>query len=152
MPDDDDRTTAVGLFNFAHSYWRSAATLRAHPAKATHPEDPAWFLYCHAIELYLKAFLRSRDVSVMALRRDYGHNVNRLAADARERGLCFDNEDHEVVKLMMEMDVLTVRYIRRGAFTRPTLDALDRTCASFHGSIATALRCNGHRIRDYPLE
>ncbi len=61
-----DRTSAVGLFNFGRSYWRSAEQLRtAPPADVTHPDSPITFLLCHAIELYLKAYLRGagRDVA-----------------------------------------------------------------------------------------
>jgi len=35
MSDEDARTTAFGLFNFAHSYWRSAAALQTLKVKAT---------------------------------------------------------------------------------------------------------------------
>ena len=53
---DDDRTTPLGLFNFARSYWQSGVLLHDANAKVTHPDDT--LLLAHAIELYLKAFLR----------------------------------------------------------------------------------------------
>ena len=56
--DDDERTNAIGLFNTARSYWRSAEHLNAAGVKVTHPEAPVTFLFCHAIELYLKSYLR----------------------------------------------------------------------------------------------
>jgi hypothetical protein len=52
--DDDERTNAVGLFNTARSYWRSAVYLAAAELPVTHPRAPVTFLFCHAIELYLK--------------------------------------------------------------------------------------------------
>jgi hypothetical protein len=38
-----------------------------HGLRATHPESPAMFLYYHAIELYLKSFLRFHGVSAKRL-------------------------------------------------------------------------------------
>ena len=58
--DDDERTNAVGLFNTARSYWRSAEYLNVANLSVTHPQAPVTFLFCHAIELYLKAYLRGR--------------------------------------------------------------------------------------------
>jgi hypothetical protein len=49
------------------------------------------------------------------------------------------------------MGITTVRYIRRGPFTRPSLGGLDRTCKSFHQSIRDLLKTKGHRIRRYAL-
>jgi hypothetical protein len=63
---DDDRTTPLGLFNYARSYWQSAVLLHDARARVTHPDAPVTLLLAHAIELYLKAFLRLRG---LALRR-----------------------------------------------------------------------------------
>jgi hypothetical protein len=147
--DEDDRTTGFGLFNFAHSYWRSAAVLQTFKVKATHPHDPIWFLYCHAVELFLKAFLRAHGASVKELRNKYGHNIFRLAEAAEKAGLHFDDEDREVTTLMDQMGT-TLRYIRKGGFSRPTLEALDRTCKSFHESVADLLKSQGQNVRYYP--
>ena len=49
--DDDERTNALGLFNTARSYWRSAEHLSAAGLEVTHPRAPVTFLFCHAIEL-----------------------------------------------------------------------------------------------------
>jgi hypothetical protein len=148
---DDERTTAYGLYCFGHSYWRSAAALRKIDVRATHPDDPVWFLYCHAVELFLKAYLRAEGASVNDLRRRYGHGIVRLAKIAEEKGLHFDDEDHQVVTAIEQMGITTVRYIRRGPFTRPSLGGLDRTCKSFHQSIRYLLKTKGHRIRRYAL-
>ena len=57
---DDDRSTPLGLFNYARSYWQSGVLLHHARAKTTHPDAPVTLLLAHAIELYLKAFLRLR--------------------------------------------------------------------------------------------
>ena len=65
---DDDRTTPLGLFNYARSYWQSAVLLHHARAKVTHPDAPVTLLLAHAIELYLKAFLRLRGVGIEQVR------------------------------------------------------------------------------------
>jgi hypothetical protein len=119
--------------------------------KATHPRDPIWFLYCHAVELYLKAFLRAHGATVKELRDKYGHQVVSLAKSAEEAGLHIDDENRDVITLMDRMGILTLRYIRRGAFKRPTHEALDRTCKSFHMSVAEVLMAQGHKLRSFPM-
>jgi hypothetical protein len=37
---DDDRTTPLGLFNYARSYWQSGVLLHDASAKVTHPDAP----------------------------------------------------------------------------------------------------------------
>ena len=65
---EEDRTNELGLFNTAESYWKSAATLYDAKVKASHPMSPVRFLYYHAVELYLKAFLRGNGHSAKELR------------------------------------------------------------------------------------
>jgi hypothetical protein len=65
---EEERTNEVGLFNTAESYWRSAGALYEAQVKASHPLSPVRFLYYHAIELYLKAFLRGNGHSARELR------------------------------------------------------------------------------------
>lgn len=146
---DDDRTTEIGLFNFAHSYWRSAVALHLAKVEATHWEDPVWFLYIHAVELYLKAFLCAHNLTPADLKR-LGHRISDLASAAKDLGLTFDDEDDEVVALLSTIDLTTFRYIKTGAWTRPHLNALDRTCNSFHDSVAALMRAKGHTVREFP--
>lgn len=56
---EEDRMTAIGLFNYAHSYWSSASELhKLKISNITHPKAPVYFLYVHAVELFLKSNLR----------------------------------------------------------------------------------------------
>jgi hypothetical protein len=50
--------------------------LQKAQVKATHPDDPICFLYFHAVELYLKSFLRAHGASVEELRTKYGHRLD----------------------------------------------------------------------------
>lgn len=146
--DDDDRANPTGLYNFAHSYWRSAVALQRAEVKATHPQSPVWFLYAHAIELYLKAFLRADGSSVAELRNCFRHNVCKLTAAAVARGLWLDDEDKEVRRLLENTDdLLALRYLRTGPFTRPAHEAMDRTCSSLNETVGTFLRERDHPVR-----
>ena len=75
---DDDRTTPLGRFNYARSYWQSAVLLHHARAKVTHPDAPVTLLLAHAIELYLKAFLRLRGVGIEEVRTTFGHDLKSL--------------------------------------------------------------------------
>ena len=145
---DDDRTTPFGLFNFAHSYWRSAQALQAARVKATHAGAPVEFLYIHAIELYLKSFLRLKGLPVKELRsKKFGHDIRAIAKKAKELGLHFDDADDDVLAVIAAMDITDIRYIKTGPVRRPTYEALDRTCKSFDETVGAALIKAGNPVR-----
>src|SRR5437763_7290582 len=84
---DDDRTTDIGLFNYAASYRAAADSLEEVDTRATHPEAPQSWLYCHAIELYLKSHLRAAGLSVSELKsRRYGHDLMKLREAHKANG------------------------------------------------------------------
>jgi hypothetical protein len=84
---DDDRTTPLGRFNYARTYWQSAVLLHHARAKVTHPDAPVTLLLAHAIELYLKAFLRLRGVGIEQVRTTFGHDFKSLVDETSSRGL-----------------------------------------------------------------
>ncbi len=148
MTDEDDRTTPIGLFNYADSYWHSAKALEKAEVRATHPDAPICFLFYHAIEIYLKAYLRAQKHSVKELRSQFGHNVVKLREQAQRLGLHFDDEDIEVLTLMGETDaVIRSRFLRTGSFQRPTNEVLNRTCRSVRKSVGEALTEKGIPVR-----
>lgn len=140
----------MGLFNFAESYWKAAAHLAEAKLESSHPHSPVSFLYYHAIELYLKAFLRMHGHTAEELAsRAFGHSTSRLKTRADQLGLFFEDEDVEVLSLMASTDaVIRSRYIQTGAFTFPSPEALDRTCKSLRRSVGKALkeRCINVRL------
>jgi hypothetical protein len=74
--DEDSRSSPLGFFNLAESYWRAAGALENAKLRTTHPNSPISFLYYHAIELYLKAFLRLHGHSARELRsKKFGHRT-----------------------------------------------------------------------------
>jgi hypothetical protein len=112
LDDEAARSRPVAYFNFAETYWTAAKTLRRSKAKATHKDSPIRFLYYHAIELYLKAYLRARDIHPYDMRNKYSHNVGKLSIKSGELGLEFDDEDIEIFHLMSKTDAtIRSRYI-----------------------------------------
>ena len=142
-----ERTSAVGLFNYARSYWRSGEHLLAAKLKLTHAYAPVVFLLSHAIELYLKAFLLSRGLSVKKL-RGVGHKVIDLGHEASARGLSVSAEDFEVLSSLGEINaVIRFRYLETGFLSMPTEAALSETCKRLDPSIALALHEAGELVR-----
>jgi hypothetical protein len=144
-----DRTAPLGMFNMAESYWHAARYLQAGGLKTTHSNSPVSFLYYHAIELYLKAFLRLSGHTPRELSsKKYGHKIDRLAERAGEIGLPLMDEDKEVVSMAIDSDApMRARYLQVGYFRWPGHDAIDRTCQSLRQSVGGALRKSGLPVR-----
>jgi hypothetical protein len=137
---EGDRTTSLGLFNFAEAFWRAAHVLAKAEVEGGHADSPVRTLYYHAIELYLKALLRQH-YSVDDLKNKFSHKFSRLATEAEANGLTFDDEDRNVLALMTDTDVvMRARYIRTGPATFHTLEALERTCKSLRENVGALLR------------
>lgn len=152
--DRDERTTALGLFNLARSYHEAALTLADQKRngvdlKAGHWLSPVLFLHYHAVELFLKAFLRLHGHSVDELAsRKFGHDYQALEDRARELGLFFMDEDIEVLTLMASTDiVIRSRYIQTGPITFPSIAAMERTNASLRESVGNELINAGLVVR-----
>jgi len=146
---DEDRTNEVGLFNTAETYWRSANALYEAKVKASHAMSPVLFLYYHAIELYLKAFLRANGHSAQQLRsKKFGHRICCLTDRASQLGLSYQDEDKEVFSLMGTTDaIIRARYIQIGYFEWPSPDMLFRTCVRLRESVGKNLIAKGKPIR-----
>jgi tRNA(Ser,Leu) C12 N-acetylase TAN1 len=91
-----DDPSPLGFYNFAVSYHMAADLVAVGGLKATHPESVAMFLYYHAIELYLKSFLRLQGDTAKRLRK-IGHDFQTLQSRAKKRGLPFGKVEEEVL-------------------------------------------------------
>lgn len=148
MSDEIERTTPLGLFNYARSYWRSAEYLHTAQLKLTHPAAPVSFLFYHALELYLKAFLLSQSLSLGSLKA-IGHRLDKAGGKAIELGLVLMDEDKEVLDIIGDSHtVINARYIVTGAFSRPAEEALSRTCLSLDNSVGKKLIELGIPVRE----
>jgi hypothetical protein len=142
-----DRTTALGLFNTARSYWRSAVALYELQLKVTHPTAPVTFLFCHSIELYLKSLLRAKSYDLNKL-KGIGHNISRLGAEIEQNGLKLSVETKEVLSHIKEEDVaMDARYIVTGFKSAPTPETLSATCTELDKSIGEYLVAIGEPVR-----
>ncbi|MCF8878628.1 hypothetical protein L5876_02245 [Hyphobacterium sp. SN044] len=121
---DDERTTAIGLFNFAESYRICADSLTNSRPSGLRFEQPIQFLYWHALELFLKAFLRAKGVGIAELKSRYGHNLKKLQAEAINRGFIKLELAAWLIENWQPMDIFETRYIRTGAAQIPHLEDL----------------------------
>jgi len=71
------------LLEGAEKYIAAACVLIAQNATP----EPTGFLASHGLELALKAYLLHSGVSVAKLKRNYGHNLNKLYRAASQRSL-----------------------------------------------------------------
>jgi len=107
------------------------------------------FLFYHAIELYLKAYLRHHGHTAKELRgKKFGHRTGALVKRAAQLGLQFDDEDKEVLSLMATTDaIIRSRYIQTGYFRWPSPEALERVAKSLHQLMGEVLIKAGVPVR-----
>jgi HEPN domain-containing protein len=145
--DDDDRTNSLGLFDNAEAYRLSARVL---PIRHGHADKPPRFLYCHALELYLKALLRQKH-SIATVRNKFGHQIKLLVREAEALGLVVSDDDRAVLMLIDNTDaMIDSRYIRTGTTLLVRLESLRRTCKSIRDGVGAILYKNGVLVRLCP--
>jgi len=142
---DESRTTGKGLFNYAHSYFSSATALEAVKVNATHRNAPVYYLYYHAIELYLKAHLLAHGTTVQELVSQYSHRICKIADEAKRNGLTLRDTDEEIIKYMGETNaVIETRYIVTGSKVLPLFSSLQNTCLYLHQTIEPSVKESFH--------
>ncbi len=140
MTDAAERTTAIGLFSFANSYFAAAVGLRQLKIKPTHPDSPVNYLYYHSIELYLKFYRRARGCTVRDISHRFGDKLELAAQVARWLGLEFHVEDWETITLVTPGgNQMASRFISTGFYSRPRCETLYRTCRNLHETIGPRL-------------
>ena len=135
---DSKHTSALGLFLYADAYKRSAQTLEAAKIQAGYQNSPVYFLYSHAIELYLKSFLRSFGVcpKKLANRNHFGHDFVKLMEGAEQYGLSLPSRESQILKKWaMPSELLKARYFETGARLLPNLDELGAVCQTVYLSV-----------------
>jgi hypothetical protein len=148
---DDELSNSMGLYNTAEAYRLSAMVLEDAKLNIGHAKLPVFFLYYHALELFLKALLRQKH-SVEAIRDNFGHKTKRLVKEAEVLGLVIRDEDRDLFSIMGGTDaVIIARYIRTGGLTKketwPTFEDLRRTCKSVRDGVGALLRKANVRVR-----
>src|SRR4029453_13348262 len=116
----------------------SGVLLHDARAKVTHPDAPVTLLLAHAIELYLKAFLRLRGVGIGEVRTTFGHDFKSLVDEASSRGLSLAEEEIDIAAILTEKEsIRRPRYIETGYYQRRGLAALSRTCRGLDQSVSS---------------
>jgi hypothetical protein len=75
---------ASSFLGFARQYQRAANLVYESDNKLW---NPIYFLYLHAIELALKAYLRVQDIPIVADRKRKHHHITELYEECRSLGL-----------------------------------------------------------------
>lgn len=117
--------------NMANEYYTAANTLfelsEQRPKKINRQSefsDPIYFLYCHAVELALKAYLISQKVPIAGTYRRRGHPVLKLYEECRELGLIVgpgDRFDIRNIVSLLGNEFQTFRYFSIQSRTLPAL-------------------------------
>ena len=145
---DDDRTDAVALHNKARSYLRSARYLNAANPSVSCAHAGVTFLFCHAIELFLLAYLRAHG--------DDGPEPNNLsrrvaATTRRAIGVGLKLHPDALVTLSQIAETLIaieIRYILTGVKQIPNIDPLSNAAQKMDAAVSTALVDLGLPLRN----
>ena len=102
----------------------------------------------HAIELYLKAFLRMKGLSAKEAKHSFGHDFEKLMKAACDRGLPLTDEDKDMATLLREQEsIRRSQYVETGHFTRPSLAAISGVCRRLDEAVAATLESGGMCVR-----
>ncbi len=98
MANSNKKTFAApgAYLNFARQYYQAAEELAGSKSRV---EDARYFLYFHATELLLKAYLRAQGKEP-----EWSHELSKLLKECSALGLKIDSEDkyglHNIVSLL----------------------------------------------------
>lgn len=102
-----DRRPPIAFLLSAESFLKTA--IHAHQATEARTlklrfDAPIYYLYSHAIELTLKAYLRAKGVAAEELpTHKWGHSLSKLWSGCIERGLVLDSATHDAAVPVVDM-------------------------------------------------
>lgn len=146
QPEDEDidRSPPIGVFLSGEAFLKSAkhlhSSLEAKELRLKF-DMPVYYLYCHAIELALKAFLRAKGLSAEKLAsREYGHRLQVVWNECKDQGLTFDPITGGFVEQCIELlhpyaVTYEFRYIKVGSKELPVLDAVRSTAEDVFAAV-----------------
>jgi hypothetical protein len=114
----------ASLFSLATEYIEAATILEATPTLNLNVSMVAYYLAGHASELLLKSFLFTQGVPLKHLKQQYGHNLGKLAAEARAKGLSPTLALEHVERLAEQYTPKYMEYRQLTASSYPPLDLL----------------------------
>lgn len=134
-PGEIDREPPIGWLNLGGSFLVAARNLRSSVDNRDLrlPFDaPIYFLYSHALELTMKAFLRGNGFPAMRLAsREFGHQLQVLWKECTRQGLSITPKKRAFINGVIEiLDPVAMayrfRYLKVGEASMPELDDMDR--------------------------
>lgn len=139
-----DRSPPIAYLLSAEAFLKTA--VHAHQALAAKTlrlrfDMPVYYLYSHAVELTLKAFLRTTGLTAKELStKRWGHDLARLWNGCFERGLDLDlptrlTAGAVVGALAPYAANYEFRYVVTGSRELPTLDAVQEGATLLHHAI-----------------
>ena len=139
------RTSPIGFFNFADSYFVAAKKLNGTRFRTTHPDSPTRFLYHQTLELYLKSFLLLKGESIDSI---FGHRLVQLGNRAGKLGLSLELTHKAVFRSFDRLNtVISARYLEVGYYEGViALEDIDKACTSLRQEIAQHLQSLGNPI------
>jgi hypothetical protein len=159
-PDDDRRTTAIGLARYAYEYIEAARLVDDHigaqPGYELIAPVPAYYMAGHGIELSLKAYLRHHGATLRDL-KNYGHDLHQSYRKAKELGLLqivrpSVPEEGALELLNGIYKEKEFEYIRTGMKHFPTFALVEQLAMNLHNAIALHVGFPGVFTVAFPAE
>lgn len=149
--------TPFGIFLLAQSF-EDAGHVVVENATRQFSDHPQRLLFLHAIETYLRAYLRLHGAEADELRR-YMHDVGRMLADAQSGGLSLDSttvkyilasgEAGDYVRVRYDYDLRSLSREWPDNPKRPqAIKRLVSATASLRAAVRDALRKTGIEVYD----
>lgn len=139
-----DRSPPIGVFLSGESFFRSARHLQLACETGElrlRFDMPVYYLYCHAFELTLKAFLRTKGMSAHRLAsREFGHKLHVLWKACLAEGLQSSPvADASIAQAIELLDPFArefeFRYIKVGFKRLPTLTDVQSAVADLMAAV-----------------
>jgi len=128
-------STAGAFLNTARQYHEAAR--RLFPQRES-VELPLYFHYAHAIELLLKAYLRSHGLSIRK-----SHDLGILLQECRRKGLRVHSDLQNVINLLeSENKQQGFRYYLFASTTRPEISYVSETVDEFMAVVSDYVKNN----------
>lgn len=145
-PNDDERTSAIGLTRYAYEYLEAAMVVDEHcgaaPQYSHISPTPAYYLLSHSVELTLKSYLRHCGITVKQLSsREYGHDLNASYQKAKELGLQnlfhpTEDDTRALAMLVAINESHELRYIRTGLKEFPSWAIVEPFAVRLHQAVS----------------
>jgi hypothetical protein len=121
---DEQAASNIDYYNFAESYRIAFTSLASQRPAGMLFDSPIRFLGFHAIEIYLKAILKTVPMTDHDL-KSLGHNLSRLTTEAVRHGARFSGTFTNSIDVLADYThIIDTRYLTTGYKTGATIEGL----------------------------